>query len=107
MFLYFIGVLVSGLLWFGLIKLRQKGFGIKMPKSFGKDSFFLEPLDNISVNYSLVMIGLLLFSILWPIAWVFLFWLYIMAYIIEFVQWLWKNSVGNEKFVKKFFGVNK
>lgn len=107
MLLYLVGVLISGLLWFGLIKVRQKGFYIKMPKSFGKDSFFLDPLNHKNVDYSLVMIGLLLISFLWPLAWFFLLALYTIAYIIELVQWLWKNSVGNDEFIKKFFGVDK
>lgn len=107
MLLYLLGVFISGLVWFSLIKVRQKGFYIKMPKSFGKDCFFLDPLNDKSVDYSLVMLGLLLISVLWPIAWFFLLALYTIAYIIEFVMWVWKNSVGNDKFIKKFFGVNK
>lgn len=107
MMYYLLGVVISGMLWFGLIKLRQKGFYVKMPKSFGKDCFFLDPLNDKSVDYSLVMLGLLLISLAWPIAWLFLLALYIIAYIIEFVMWSWKNSIGNDKFIKKLFGVDR
>ena len=105
MTVYLIGVWVSAVVWFLLIKFRQGGYYIRMPnKQMGN---LMDPLDRSDVDYSQVMIGWFIVIFAWPVAWSLLIGIYVFAWIGELFCRLWINTVGNEKFTNKVFGVKK
>lgn len=103
--IYLLGVCISAAVWFGTIKARQRGFGIRMPDSF--DGWFLAPMNNKNVDYTMVMLGWFLMSTLWPAGWALLILAYICAWFIEVISLTWGLTLGNEGLAHKIFGVKK
>lgn len=98
---YLCGVFISAALWFILVKVRQGGFYIPMPRKF--DGNLLDPLNHNDVDYQSVMLGWFLISVLWPLGWSLLILFYIIAWIIEIVAISWSATVGNEKLANRIF----
>ncbi len=103
--IYLIGCFLSCIVWFGMLKIRQKGFYVPMPKKY--EGNLLEPLNHKEVDWSLVMLGWLIITVLWPLAWFFIILLFLFAYAITIVTWLWNSTIGNEELARKIFGVKK
>ncbi|ATS93590.1 hypothetical protein P1A145kb_p190 [Pectobacterium phage DU_PP_I] len=61
--IYLLGVCISAAAWFILIKFRQEGFYIPMPRKF--DGNLLDPLNHKNVDWSLLMLGWFLMAVLW------------------------------------------
>lgn len=100
--IYLCGVFISAIVWFALIKVRQKGWYIQMPsKSEGN---LLDPLNNSNVDWGLLMLGWFLMALLWPIGWALLIFFYVVAWVIEAVIWVWHKTIGNEDLARKIFG---
>lgn len=100
--IYLLGVCISAAAWFILIKFRQEGFYIPMPRKF--DGNLLDPLNHKNVDWSLLMLGWFLMAVLWPLGWSLLVLFYILAWFIEIVCWIWNHTVGNEDLARKIFG---
>lgn len=99
---YLLGVCISAVAWFILIKVRQAGFYIPMPEKFGGN--LLDPLDHKYVDWGLLMLGWCLISVLWPLGWTFLIGIYALAWLITVIVWLWERTIGNEDLARKIFG---
>lgn len=102
MIYYFVGVVVSAILWFLLIKLRQRGFYIPMP---GADGNLLDPMNRPDVDYKIVMVGWVVFSVIWPLSWAFFVLCFALSCIIALLQLTWEKTLGNEKVIKKIFSI--
>lgn len=102
MIYYFIGVVVSAILWFILIKFRQRGFYIPMP---GAGCNLLDPMNRPGVDYQLVTIGWAVFSVLWPFSWAFFVLCFALSCFIALLQFVWEKTLGNEKVIKKIFSI--
>lgn len=98
---YLLGVCISAAAWFILTKYRQKGFRVALP---GKAGNLLDPLNHGNVDWSLLMLGWFIMSVLWPIGWGLLIMFYITAWVVELISMLWGNTIGNEKLARKIFG---
>lgn len=101
--IYLLGVCISAAVWFGIIKWRQTGRGIKMPDAF--DGWYLCPLDKgKTVDWSMLMLGWVLIAVVWPIAWFILIGCYAIAWAIEIIRWVWNHTIGDEELARKIFG---
>lgn len=100
---YFLGVIISAGVWFILIKLRQGGFYIPLPRK--QDGNLLDPLNRGRINWNVLMIGWLVMAVLWPAGWAFLILFYLTVCAITLVVWLWQITIGNEKLARKIFNM--
>lgn len=100
--LYLLGVYISAVLWFILIKVRQTGWYIPMPRKFGGN--LLDPLNHKNVDWNMLMLGWFLMAVLWPIGWSLLILFYVIAWVLEIVTWVWGKTIGNEDLARKIFG---
>lgn len=101
--IYLLGVYISAVLWFILIKVRQTGWYIPMPRKF--DGNLLDPLNHKNVDWNMLMLGWFLMAALWPIGWSLLILFYGIAWVLEIVTWVWGKTIGNEDLARKIFGV--
>lgn len=99
--IYLLSVCISAVVWFILIKFRQKGFRVPLP---GKAGNLLDPLNHGNVDWSLLMQGWFLMSVIWPIGWGLLVMFYITAWVVTLIGMAWENTIGNEKLARKIFG---
>lgn len=102
--IYLLGVFISAVVWFALIKVRQKGFYIPLPALEGNEGNLIDPLDYDGVDYRGLMIGWLIVAIAWPLAWSFLILFFITAWLVGLVVFLWQKTLGNEAVAKKILG---
>lgn len=100
--IYLYGVFISAIVWFVLIKLRQGGFKIRMPRP--RDGNILDPLNHGNVDYGSLMTGWFLMALLWPLGWFFLVGLFLIAWACEIIGLIWQFTIGNEKLARKIFG---
>lgn len=101
---YLLGVFISAALWFILIKVRQEGFYIPMPRK--ADGNLLDPLDKPErIDWTLLMLGWFVMTVAWPFCWALLILFYLSALLVTIVGWVWTKTIGSESFARKVFGV--
>lgn len=103
--IYLLGVCISAAVWFILIKFRQEGFRIQMPRKF--DGNLLDPLNHGNVDWGLLMLGWFIMAVFWPVGWGLLVLFYGVAWVLTIVTWVWENTIGNEELARKIFGGKK
>jgi len=108
MTIYLVGAIVSCIVWFLLTKARIRGFYIPGPNILDLEGPILPPL-GVKDRFELraVMVVWLLFTFAWPLCWAWLIFFTTVVWLAYAIVKLWSVTLGNEKLLRKIFGVEK
>lgn len=108
MTIYLVGAIVSCIVWFLLTKARMRGFYIPGPDVLDTAGPILPPLVvNDRFDLRGMMVVWLLFTFAWPLCWAWLILITTLLWLTYAIVSLWTATLGNEKLLRKIFGVQK
>lgn len=105
MYIYLIGIVVTAVFWYVLLRARMKGFRVPLPEMFGGN--LLDPINIKKAKREDLLVGWVLISLFWPIALACALFGFAVVMLMVSLVGSYNFVFKNEKILNFFFGDKK